>query len=136
MLCLNCSTRGGRSSCLVYYSTPIGLNLAHFEIFTGSLSHTAEQYRSSTHQFEFKMVAASVIPLKERKSFHHFLLKHLNLELKIELFLLQWMWLNFLLKSTCICKHTPYNVGSVLWRLFSTLEVVQYIGGITSVLWG
>ena len=31
---------------------------------------------------------------------------------------------------------TPYNVGSVLWRLFSTLKVVQYIGGITSVLWG
>ena len=31
---------------------------------------------------------------------------------------------------------TPHNVGSVLWRLFSTLEVVQYIGGITSVLWG
>ena len=31
---------------------------------------------------------------------------------------------------------TPYNVGSALWRLFSTLEVVQYIGGITSVLWG
>ena len=31
---------------------------------------------------------------------------------------------------------TPYNVGSVLWRLFSTLEVVQYIGGIASVLWG
>ena len=31
---------------------------------------------------------------------------------------------------------TPYNVGSVLWRFFSTLEVVQYIGGITSVLWG
>ena len=29
---------------------------------------------------------------------------------------------------------TPYNVGSVLWRLFSTIEVVQYIGGITSVL--
>ena len=29
-----------------------------------------------------------------------------------------------------------YNVGSVLWRLFSTLEVVKYIGGITSVLWG
>ena len=32
-------------------------------------------------------------------------------------------------------KSTPYNVSSVLWRLFSTLEVVQYIGGITSVLW-
>ena len=31
---------------------------------------------------------------------------------------------------------TPHNVGSVLWRLFSTLEVVQYCGGITSVLWG
>ena len=31
---------------------------------------------------------------------------------------------------------TPYDVGSALWRLFSTLEVVQYIGGITSVLWG
>ena len=30
---------------------------------------------------------------------------------------------------------TLYNVGSVLWRLFSILEVVQYIGGITSVLW-
>ena len=24
-------------------------------------------------------------------------------------------------------RFTPYNVGSVLWRLFSTLEVVQYI---------
>ena len=33
-------------------------------------------------------------------------------------------------------QTTPYNVGSVLWRLFSTLEVVQYIGGITPVLWG
>ena len=33
-------------------------------------------------------------------------------------------------------ETTPHNVGSVLWRLFSTLEVVQYIGGITSVLWG
>ena len=32
--------------------------------------------------------------------------------------------------------NTPYDVGSVLWRLFNTLEVVQYIGGITSVLWG
>ena len=30
---------------------------------------------------------------------------------------------------------TPYNVGSVHWRLFSTLEVVQYIGG-CSVHWG
>ena len=30
---------------------------------------------------------------------------------------------------------TPYNVGSVLWRLFSTLEAVQFIGRITSVLW-
>ena len=35
-----------------------------------------------------------------------------------------------------IYNITSYNVGSVLWRLFSTLEVVQYIGGITSVLWG
>ena len=26
-------------------------------------------------------------------------------------------------------KLTPYNICSVLWRLFSTLEVVQYIGG-------
>ena len=33
-------------------------------------------------------------------------------------------------------RYTPHNVGSVLWRLFSTLEVVQYIRGITSVLWG
>ena len=33
-------------------------------------------------------------------------------------------------------KNTPHNVGSVLWRLFSTLEVIQYIGRITSVLWG
>ena len=29
-----------------------------------------------------------------------------------------------------------YNVGLVLWRLFSTLEVVQYIERITLVLWG
>ena len=41
-----------------------------------------------------------------------------------------------------LCHFTPYNVGSVLWRLFSTVEVVQYAGGcsvhrrITSVLWG
>ena len=35
-------SRGGRSSCLVYYSTPIGLNPVNFEIFTGGLSHTAE----------------------------------------------------------------------------------------------
>ena len=30
------------SSCLVYCSTPTGLNLANFEIFTGGLSHTVE----------------------------------------------------------------------------------------------
>ena len=35
-----------------------------------------------------------------------------------------------------ICILPPYNVGSVLWRLFSTLEVVHFIGGIASVLWG
>ena len=32
--------RGGRSSCLVHCSGPIGLNLENFEIFTGGLSHT------------------------------------------------------------------------------------------------
>ena len=34
--------------------------------------------------------------------------------------------------KVCIClikNFHPYNVSSVLWRLFSTLEVVQYIGG-------
>ena len=38
---------------------------------------------------------------------------------------------------------TPYNIGSVLRRLFSTVgdsistaEAVQYCGGIASVLWG
>ena len=48
-----------------------------------------------------------------------------------------------MLNVATFLKTTPYNVGSVLWRLFSTLEVVQYIGGITSVhvgitsvLWG
>ena len=61
-----------------------------------------KQYRSSAHQFELKMVVASVIPLQERKSFHLFFLKHLNEDLKIELFLLQWLWLYFLLKSTYI----------------------------------
>ena len=30
----------------------------------------------------------------------------------------------------------PYNVGSVLWRLFSTLEVIQYIGGYISTVGG
>ena len=35
--------RGGQSSCLVYCSTPIGLNLANFEIFTEGLLHTAEK---------------------------------------------------------------------------------------------
>ena len=38
------------------------------------------------------------------------------------------------LKQVPLSITTPYNVGSVLWRLFSTLEVVQYIG-IASVLW-
>ena len=38
--------------------------------------------------------------------------------------------------ATANSNSTPYNVSSVLWRLFSTLEVVQYIGGITSVLRG
>ena len=31
---------------------------------------------------------------------------------------------------------TPYNVGSVLRRLFSTAEAIQYCGGIASVLRG
>ena len=31
--------------------------------------------------------------------------------------------------------NTPYNVGSVLWRdSISTVEAVQYCGGIASVL--
>ena len=89
--------RGGRPSCLVYCSTLIGLNPANFEIFTGGLSH---QYRSLTHKSELKMVTAFVIPPQERKGFHLFLLKHLNVDLKIELFLLQWIWLYFLFKST------------------------------------
>ena len=42
-----------------------------------------KQRQSSAHQLEFKMVAASVIPPQERKSFHLFLLKHLNVDLKI-----------------------------------------------------
>ena len=29
---------------------------------------------------------------------------------------------------------TPFNVGSVLWRLFSTMEVVQYIRGYISTV--
>ena len=50
-----------------------------------------KQYRSSSHQFELKMVATTVMPLQERESFHLFLLNHLNVRLKIELFLLQWI---------------------------------------------
>ena len=53
-------------------------------------------YRCSTHQFELKIMAASVTLPQERKSFHLFLPKYL----KIELFLLQWILLYFLLKST------------------------------------
>ena len=30
-------------------------------------------------------------------------------------------------------RSNPYNVSSALWRLFSTLEVVQYIGGGDSI---
>ena len=47
------------------------------------------------------MVAASVIlPQEQKNCTDLFLLKHLNVDLKIELFLLQWVWLYFLLKST------------------------------------
>ena len=46
------------------------------------------------------MMAASVILPQKQKSFHLFLLKHLIVDLNIELFLLQWIWLYFLLKST------------------------------------
>ena len=51
------------------------------------------------------MVAASVIPPQEGKSFYLFLFMHLNVDLKIELFLLQWIWLYFLLKSTKIYEQ-------------------------------
>ena len=40
------------------------------------------------------------------------------------------------LDSQFAAAVTPYNVGSVQWRLFSTLEAVQYIGGIASELCG
>ena len=33
-------------------------------------------------------------------------------------------------------RNTPGNVCAVQWRLFSTVEAVQYSGGLTSVLWG
>ena len=32
-------------------------------------------------------------------------------------------------------RNTLYNVGSVLQRLFSTAEAIQYCGEIASVLW-
>ena len=31
--------------------------------------------------------------------------------------------------------NTPGNVCAVQWRLISTVEAVQYSGGLTSVLW-
>ena len=83
--------RGGLSSCMVYCSTPVGLNLANSETFTGGLS-LLKKYRSSTCQFELKIVEASDILPQERKSFHLFLVKYLNVDLKIELFLLQRIW--------------------------------------------
>ena len=46
------------------------------------------------------MVAESVIPPQKRKSFHLVLLKHLNVDLKIEPFVLQSIWFYFLLKFT------------------------------------
>ena len=46
------------------------------------------------------MLAASVILPQEQKTFHLVLLKHLSVDLKIELFLLQLIWFYFLLKST------------------------------------
>ena len=75
--------RGRRSSCLVYCSTPIGLNIVNFEILHGVSPININQ---STHQFELKMVVTSFRPPQEQKSFHLFLLKHFNVDLKIELF--------------------------------------------------
>ena len=46
------------------------------------------------------MLAPSFIPPQERKSFQLFVLKHLNVDLETELFLLHWIWFYFLLKST------------------------------------
>ena len=41
---------------------------------------------------------------------------------------------NMIKVRTAITRITPYNVGSVLRRLFSTAEAIQYCGGIASVL--
>ena len=45
-------------------------------------------------------------------------------------------FLHQLAKYSIDHKTTPGNVCVVQWRLFSTVEAVQYSGGLTSVLWG
>ena len=46
------------------------------------------------------MLAASDMLLQEQKWFHLFLLKHLSVDWKIELFLFQWIWFWFILVKT------------------------------------
>ena len=71
-------------------------------------------------------------------SSHAFYIVSININIVISVVFKQFFasFFSVSVPSKGLMISTPYNVGSVLWRLFSTLEVVQYIGGITSVLWG
>ena len=83
---LNMSTR--RSSCLVYCSTPINLNLANLGIFTGSLSHVAETISIFGHIILDSNGGRICHTTAGVKKFSPLSPKHVNVDLKIELFVL------------------------------------------------
>ena len=89
------------------------------------------------------MVAASVIPPQERKTFHLSLLEHLNGDLKIELFLLQWknlnrnarvlgLWLNekhrWIISQICFPLQVNDLFGSISYLnlLISTTSFLEF----------
>ena len=68
------------------------------------------------------MMASSAIQTQERKIFHLSPFKHLNVDLKIGLFLLQWIWFCFLLKlqksTSCFLEFYKVKARSLFHVLF------------------
>ena len=81
------------------------------------------RYRSSVHQFGLEVVAASVIPPQGQSGFRLFLLGCLNVDLGAGLFLLQWVWLYFLLGSA------GSFLGFYVVEAGSLFDVIAGVGG-------